>query len=201
MSEGMVQPVLIDRIRDVVGRCLGFLTAAAHRNADGAVLKHRDIDLRIAECDRIFPFRMDRLQQPIDGYRLVYGRYAQITKQSDLALSAPGACFQIRKGSLCVQKILVALQDEADLVDIAAIQVRTKDHLRKHPAHAAQRIRSGSFALLIEADRRLTAFLKMRTGVQSAVAFQIKLQPTRLQPVDDCSFLLFAQRLFKDDLP
>ena len=39
MSEGMVQPVLIDRIRDVVGRCFGFLTAAAHRNADGAVLK------------------------------------------------------------------------------------------------------------------------------------------------------------------
>ena len=104
MSEGMVQPVLIDRIRDVVGRCLGFLTAAAHRNADGAVRKHRDIDLRIAECDRIFPFRMDRLQQPIDGHRLVYGRYAQIAKQSDLPLSAPGPAFRSGKAACASRK-------------------------------------------------------------------------------------------------
>lgn len=49
MAEGIVNAVIVDIACDVVSRFFDLLAAIAHRNIVCALLKHRKIDLRIAE--------------------------------------------------------------------------------------------------------------------------------------------------------
>ena len=110
MDKRFIETVLIHVIRHIVRTSPDLLTAAAHRNAEGAALEHRDVDLCIAKSDRIGNIRTQIAQERMDRTGLRYAFHSDITEQSGLPCSTLGAVLKIRELSLCVKIVLVAVQ-------------------------------------------------------------------------------------------
>ena len=119
----MIQSVIIDVGCDIVSCSLDLRTAVAHSDIVCAQLKHGKIDLSVSKRDRIFLVGMQVIKKHFDRMFLGDACRPEITEQREFTFAAPCVGDQMREFLFGIKMILIAAQDEADRIDIIAVEI------------------------------------------------------------------------------
>ena len=137
----------------------------------------------------------------LDGVGLGDVLDADVAKEGGLPRAAPGAVLHIGELGFGVQKVLVAAQQVADLVQVVAVELLARapeDHVRERLPHRHLLRAGAAFTAGIFLHGGLAGRLKVLTGKQAVVALEVKFQLAAVQPVHDPAGLLRGDQLVHD---